>query len=269
MHRTLPFLLLIPLFAQAAGNAAVTLALIHATRSDLEVNNNYFSPTTLLTTREEKTSEASLLKTGTSPIRYPHFLSPMNIPLRVTSAFSLRWHPIMHRFSRHEGTDYAAPLLTPVFATEKGIVLEAMYHPTAGNYVVVSHPQGWRSRYLHLTRLNVIAGQKIARGDILAYSGNTGRSTGPHLHFELIYQGQAMDAAKLLSSSDVSYWQAADVSVSTISVPRIMLVTEIAGQEKVMVRYNGKTVYASADQRVFGDYKVILKNGRYRLQKMS
>ncbi len=84
----------------------------------------------------------------------------------------MRWHPLLRRFSQHEGTDFAAPPFTPVFATEKGIVVEAKYHPVAGNYVVVRHPQGWKSRYLHLNRLNVVAGQEIKQGSIVAYSGN-------------------------------------------------------------------------------------------------
>ncbi|MBU9817036.1 M23 family metallopeptidase [Rahnella sp. C60] len=270
MRRVLLFLLLIPLLTQATDDVAVTLALIQATRPDVEVIEDHFSSAMLLTAPGDKVSEGNTETSKTSSIRYPHFLSPLNIPLRITSPFSLRWHPLMQRFSPHEGTDFAAPRLTPVLATEKGIVVEAMSHPTAGNYVVIRHPLGWRSRYLHLDRITVATGQEIERGKVIGYSGNTGRSTGPHLHFELMYHGQTMDSAKLLSASETNtVLPAAAVSPPKPAVPKIILVTEIGGQEKVMVKYKGKTIYAGANQTVFGHYKVLLQNGRYRLYKLS
>ena len=251
--------LLLPLCSQAGHDTAVTLALIQAIRSAAEDNAPSFSPVLLLTPTSNKAS------------RYPHFLPPLNIPVHVTSSFSMRWHPILHRFSAHNGTDFAAPRLTPVLATEKGTVAEAGYSLTAGIYIVLSHPQGWESRYLHLDKLNVTEGQQISRGNVIAWSGSTGRSTGPHLHFELAYQGQRMDSEKLLQfAHHVAELpvQTAPVAPPTPVVPKIMLVTEIAGQEKVMVKYKGRTIYASADQKVFGTYKVVFKNRRYRLQKM-
>ncbi|WP_134706241.1 M23 family metallopeptidase [Rahnella sp. CJA17(1/100)] len=269
MRRIFPFILLLPFMAKAGSDAPVTMVLLRAAGADSENPPATFSQAMLFIVAGEKTSLSHPQAVNEVSAGYPHFSSPLNIPLRITSAFSMRWHPLLRRFSQHEGTDFAAPPFTPVFATEKGIVVEAKYHPVAGNYVVVRHPQGWKSRYLHLNRLNVVPGQEIKQGSIVAYSGNTGRSTGPHLHFELMHQGQPVDAVKFLSASNASYGQMTAKMTSKISVPKIMLVTEIAGQEKVMVKYREKIIYASADQEVFGDYKVVLKSGRYRLQKVS
>ena len=105
---------------------------------------------------------------------------------RVTSPFNLkRLHPITGRRAPHNGVDLAAPSGTPVMSTGDGIVKRIGNHPYAGKYIVIDHSGAFSTRYLHLSRILVKRGETVKRGERIALSGNTGRTTGPHLHFEL------------------------------------------------------------------------------------
>ncbi|MFG6656771.1 M23 family metallopeptidase [Scandinavium sp. M-37] len=259
--------LLSPLTAWASNQAGFTLALVSIGQLSVVATEAIFTRTLLMREKEETPQ-----LTQTAGATYPRFLAPLAIPLRVTSSFSFRYHPVTHRFAQHEGTDYAAPRLTPVLASEVGIVVEADAHPFAGNYVVLQHPGGWRSRYLHLDKIIVTVGQKVARGNLIALSGNTGRSTGPHLHFELSWRGHLVDGEKYLSSS-AHYAnipsQQAILPEPKPALPKVIMIAEIAGKKKVIIKYQGKTVFASPNQTVFGTYKVVMQSGRYRLQNMT
>jgi len=100
--------------------------------------------------------------------------------------------------SAHGGTDYRAPTGTPVLAAEAGLVVLAAHHFFAGKNVFVDHGGGLISIYMHLSRLDVKTGQRVAKGDRLGLSGATGRVTGPHLHFGLKWRGARVDPALLL-----------------------------------------------------------------------
>lgn len=105
---------------------------------------------------------------------------------RVTSPFNLnRLHPITGRRAPHNGVDLAAPSGTPVMSTGDGIVKLIGNHPYAGKYIEIDHSGAFSTRYLHLSRILVKRGETVKRGERIALSGNTGRTTGPHLHFEL------------------------------------------------------------------------------------
>lgn len=255
--------LLFPLAALASSDTVVTLALIHVSRNDATQS---FSPALLRVSREERPATVSALA------RYPDFHPPLGVPLQTTSSFSMRLHPFTQRFTHHDGTDFAAPLFSPVFATEKGTVVEAKYDALAGNYIVLRHPGGWSSRYMHLNKMSVVPGQSVNRGSVIGFSGNTGRSTGPHLHFELAYRGVPVNSANLLVASHLGTFPSMEKTVVRAvqpSVPKIMLVTKIAGEEKVMVKFGRKTVYAGVNQTVFGLYRVLMENGRYRLKAVA
>nr|VVV03470.1 Murein DD-endopeptidase MepM [Aliivibrio wodanis] len=123
---------------------------------------------------------------------------PTHKRFRISSSFNpYRKHPVTGRTSPHNGTDFAAPVGTSVYATGDGVVVRALHHPLAGNYVVIKHGREYVTRYLHLSKILVKKGQKISMGDKIALSGNTGRSTGPHLHYELIKNGRAVNAMKV------------------------------------------------------------------------
>ncbi|WP_019626242.1 peptidoglycan DD-metalloendopeptidase family protein [Thioalkalivibrio sp. ALJT] len=105
---------------------------------------------------------------------------------RISSGFNpQRRHPVTGRIAPHHGTDFAMPIGTPILAPADGRVTRVENHPHAGRFIVIEHGQGYSTRYLHLDRQLVRPGQTVERGDRIALSGNTGRSTGPHLHYEI------------------------------------------------------------------------------------
>ncbi|MTD25647.1 murein DD-endopeptidase MepM [Erwinia sorbitola] len=113
---------------------------------------------------------------------------------RVSSNFNpRRLNPVTGRIAPHKGVDFALPVGTPVLAVGDGEVIVAKRSGGAGNYVAVRHGRQYMTRYMHLKKLLVKPGQKVKRGDRLALSGNTGRSTGPHLHFEIWINNQAVN----------------------------------------------------------------------------
>lgn len=129
---------------------------------------------------------------------------------RVSSNFNpRRLNPVTGRVAPHKGVDFAMPQGTPVLSVGDGEVVVAKRSGAAGYYVAVRHGRTYTTRYMHLRKLLVKEGQKVKRGDRIALSGNTGRSTGPHLHYEVWINQQAVNplTAKLprtegLSGSD-------------------------------------------------------------------
>jgi murein DD-endopeptidase len=113
---------------------------------------------------------------------------------RVTSPFNLaRRHPITKRISPHKGVDFGMPVGTPVYSTGDGVVTRVKNHPYAGKYIEIRHEGRYLTRYMHLSRITVKRGEKVKRGERIALSGNTGRSTGPHLHYEIHIKGRAVN----------------------------------------------------------------------------
>ncbi|RBI68871.1 peptidase M23 [Vreelandella sulfidaeris] len=114
---------------------------------------------------------------------------------RLSSNFNpRRKHPVTGRISPHNGTDFAMPIGTPVTAPANGVVERVSNHHAAGRYIIVRHDNGYRTRYLHLSRPLVKQGERVAMGERIALSGNTGRSTGPHLHYEVIVNNSPVNA---------------------------------------------------------------------------
>ena len=114
---------------------------------------------------------------------------------RLSSNFNpRRLHPVTGRVSPHNGTDFAMPIGTPITAPANGRVERVGNHHAAGRYIVVRHDNGYRTRYLHLSQPLVSQGERVTMGDRIALSGNTGRSTGPHLHYEVIVNNTPVNA---------------------------------------------------------------------------
>lgn len=112
----------------------------------------------------------------------------------VSSGFNpRRVHPVTGRIAPHKGVDFAMPVGTPILSVGDGEVIVAKYDKLAGYYVTIRHGRTYTTRYLHLHKLLVREGQKVKRGDRIALSGNTGRSTGAHLHYELWINQQAVN----------------------------------------------------------------------------
>ncbi len=117
----------------------------------------------------------------------------------LTGTFGGRSDPFTGQPGFHEGLDISADKGTPVFATADGTVESAAYNGDYGNLVVVRHGFGLSTRYGHLSRFSVSAGRHVKRGDILGYVGSTGRSTGSHLHYEILANGQLINPLQLLT----------------------------------------------------------------------
>jgi len=105
---------------------------------------------------------------------------------RITSKFGNRNHPVLKSVKFHRGVDIAVSLGTPVYAGIKGIVTFAGKRGNYGNLVEIEGSDGIKVRYAHLSKIDVVAGQRVSDGEKVAETGNTGMSTGPHLHYEII-----------------------------------------------------------------------------------
>ncbi len=122
---------------------------------------------------------------------------PHEQTFRISSSFNpTRLHPVTRRIAPHNGTDFAMPIGTPVLTIGDGVVTRVENHPFAGKYIEIQHGSTYKTRYLHLNRHLVKRGDTVKRGQRIALSGNTGRSTGPHLHFELHVNGRPVNAMK-------------------------------------------------------------------------
>jgi murein DD-endopeptidase MepM/ murein hydrolase activator NlpD len=114
---------------------------------------------------------------------------------RMTSRFGMRRHPILGYNKMHQGIDFGAGSGTPVLAAGDGVVIEARRWGGYGNWVRVRHQGGWETGYAHLSRFGkgIRAGQRVSQGQVIAYVGSTGRSTGPHLHYEVWLKGRRIN----------------------------------------------------------------------------
>jgi murein DD-endopeptidase MepM/ murein hydrolase activator NlpD len=122
---------------------------------------------------------------------------PLAKNYRITSNFNpKRRHPITRLIRPHNGTDFGVPVGTPVLSTGDGVVVEVKKHPYAGLYIKLKHGLKFQTRYLHLQKAYVTKGQTVTRGQKIALSGNSGRSTGAHLHFELLINNKPVNAMK-------------------------------------------------------------------------
>ncbi|WP_263081650.1 peptidoglycan DD-metalloendopeptidase family protein [Endozoicomonas sp. Mp262] len=120
---------------------------------------------------------------------------PFEASYRISSPFNLhRKHPITGQIRPHYGTDFATPSGTPVLSPADGIVKRVGYQQYAGHYVVIEHFNGYLTRYFHLSKILVNTGDKVAIGRKIALTGNSGRTTGAHLHYELHKNGQPVNA---------------------------------------------------------------------------
>lgn len=106
---------------------------------------------------------------------------------RIASGFGYRIHPIYKTTKLHSGIDFTAPTRTPVYATGNGSIIFAKYEGRGyGNHIIINHGFGYKSLYGHLSSIEVFERQKVKRGELIGYVGNTGTSTAPHLHYEVI-----------------------------------------------------------------------------------
>jgi murein DD-endopeptidase MepM/ murein hydrolase activator NlpD len=118
---------------------------------------------------------------------------------RLSSSFGLRKHPILGYNKLHQGTDFAAPKGTPIMASGSGTIEMASWNGAYGKYVRIRHNSTYKTAYAHLSRFgkNIRRGAKVQQGQIIGYVGSTGRSTGPHLHYEVLVQNKRVNSQRL------------------------------------------------------------------------
>ena len=119
--------------------------------------------------------------------------------IKFTSPFGYRIHPVYKEWRFHSGVDLAAPEGTPIYASRSGTVTTAAWNRSSGYYVTVNHGDGFSTSYLHMTHYVVKEGQRVSAGQVIGYVGSTGVSTGNHLHFTVMYNGNAVNPADYIN----------------------------------------------------------------------
>ncbi|NOT39956.1 MAG: peptidoglycan DD-metalloendopeptidase family protein [Alphaproteobacteria bacterium] len=144
---------------------------------------------------------------------------------RLSSKFGMRRHPILGYTKMHKGVDFAAPRGTPVMASGNGVVKMARWHGGYGNFVELTHANGYATGYGHLSRIarGIKPGAKVRQGQVIAYVGTTGRSTGPHLHYEVMLKsrqinpmGVKLPTGRELTGKDLLAFQANVARIQTV-----------------------------------------------------
>lgn len=157
---------------------------IQADRKRLEAALNEYERTSREIERQiKKKSRTDGVRLGTGSMIWP-------VRGRISSSYGSRYHPILKKRKYHNGLDIAVPTGTAVKAADGGVVLVSGWRGGYGNYIAIDHGNGVSSAYGHNSALLVKVGDKVVRGQVIARSGNTGLSTGPHVHFEIRINGQ-------------------------------------------------------------------------------
>jgi murein DD-endopeptidase MepM/ murein hydrolase activator NlpD len=144
----------------------------------------------------------------------------------VTSKFGFRVHPTLNRKEMHRGLDMKAAMKTPVYATADGVVEWSGMHKSSGygNLIILDHNYGFKAYFGHLNKVVVKQGDFIKKGDLIAYSGNTGMSSGPHLHYEIRFVQHPVDPYQFVHW-DVKNYQ--DIFEKEKEVPWQSLITAV------------------------------------------
>lgn len=170
---------------------------------------------------------------------------PNGAPLkykRITDKFGYRIHPITKKRHLHSGIDFSADVGTPIYAPADGVVEYAQTKGNYGKYMLINHPFGFKTAYGHLQKFAVKSGNYVAKGDIIGYTGNTGRSTGPHLHYEIRYLHKWLNPDKFLTWSSKTYL---DVIASERLVNWVQLMDQIKLRLQLQALYNSNTIRIS------------------------
>jgi murein DD-endopeptidase MepM/ murein hydrolase activator NlpD len=164
---------------------------------------------------------------------------------RISSGFGMRMHPILGTMRKHEGTDYAANAGTPVRAVGDGLVTRAVWSNGYGNLLEIRHPNGFITRYGHLKAFaqGIYAGARVKIEQTVAYVGSTGLSTAPHLHFEVLVNGQQRDPKSALANQSSDPLPASErlafAAVRAQLMAQLELTPLLASAESASVRQSG------------------------------
>lgn len=156
----------------------------------------------------EQNGEGEYFDEEGNSLRKAFLISPLKFG-RMTSSYSKRrFHPVLHRFKSHLGTDYAAPTGTPIYATGDGVVMEAKYRRNNGNYVKIRHNGTFMTQYLHMSRIakGIRSGVAVKQNQVIGYVGMTGLATGPHVCYRFWKNGAQINhrEEKVKSSNPIA-----------------------------------------------------------------
>lgn len=150
---------------------------------------------------EARTDALALIESQLLEERIKKSLLPTSLPVEAqwnASVYGWRIDPFTGERALHEGVDFSSPVGTPIHAAAAGVVINVERHPQYGNLVEIDHGNGLTTRYAHASKLFVKDGALVKRGQLIAEVGTTGRSTGPHLHFEVRVNGLAQNPDRFL-----------------------------------------------------------------------
>ena len=220
-----------PAFANTNSAASTTTAsadVVQPLRESGEIADNgdaRFKSLFSTIIANERTTPMSVPTTGaaetttaySSPVPVRGISVPSRMPLEgasLTSSFGMRNHPVLGGRRQHAGVDLAAPTGTPVYATADGIVSRADWFSSYGLFISIEHGASMQTRFGHLSRLAVAAGDSVKKGDLIGYVGSTGRSTGPHLHYEVRVEGLAVNPIPYMVESEAQLAYARDARLT-------------------------------------------------------
>lgn len=186
----------------AAGGPLVSLQEARPSTRTLEELNQQMG--SLQSTSERNTDVFTLIESRLFEKRLEALMVPSSAPVNgpIGSGFGFRTDPFTHRPALHTGLDFPADPGTAIMAAAGGVVMSAGPHPQYGQLVELDHGNGLLTRYAHTSRMLVKQGDLVKRGQKIAEVGSTGRSTGPHLHFEVLVEGVQQNPAKFLASQN-------------------------------------------------------------------
>lgn len=121
---------------------------------------------------------------------------------RYADGWGLRIHPILNELKFHQGIDFSNEIGTPIYATADGVVRETSFDEGYGKRMFILHEHGYETQYAHLYSFQVREGERVRKGQIIALMGNSGMSTGPHLHYEVLLHGEKVDPIPYLNRID-------------------------------------------------------------------
>lgn len=204
-----------PAFANASANADILAPLRAAQAAKQQTGDDEFRQLFASWQSMDRRGATTNLVSSAMPNRavgvIPGFAPqkvsiPSLIPVngvKLTSEYGMRWHPVLGGRRQHKGVDLGAPMGTPIHAAADGMVSRADWFSGYGLYVALQHGGSIETRYGHMSRLAVAAGQMVHKGDVIGYVGSTGRSTGPHLHYEVRIAGVAVNPVPYLQAGQL------------------------------------------------------------------
>lgn len=192
--------------------------------------------------------EAQFFDENGKNLRSAMMRTPLQSFRRVSSNFGVRTHPISGYRKMHQGIDFAAGSGTPVVAPADGVVVEARRWGGYGNWLRIRHANGLESGYGHLSRYGsgIRAGQRVSQGQVVAYVGSTGASTGPHLHYEIWRRGQRINPAGIRTQEGTEL-TGADLAAFRAEKSRIDRIIASGGQRRPALQQASAAGLRSAD----------------------